>query len=89
MATSKTVSRVSNSNKPDTNKESVSYLVFGTDGGQLDAECYFVVDKEKATVQDIVNVVNNHWEGYPIEHIRVLPFKKSQLKSIKQTLELV
>lgn len=89
MATSKTVSRVSNSNKPDTDKESVSYLVFGTDDGQLDTECYFVVNKEKATVQDIINEVHCDWEGYPIERIRVLPFKKSQLKSIKQTLELV
>jgi hypothetical protein len=89
MATSKTVSRVSNSNKSDTDKESVSYLVFGTDDGQLDTECYFVVDKEKATVQDIVEQVHCDWDGYSIERIRVLPFKKSQLKSIKQTLELV
>jgi hypothetical protein len=63
--------------------------VFGTDSGKLDTECYFVVDKEKATVQDIVEQVHCDWDGYSIERIRVLPFKKSQLKSIKQTLELV
>lgn len=89
MATSKTVSSVSNSNKPNTNKESVSYLVFGTDVGQLDTECFIVIDKEKATVQDIVEQLNCDWDGYSIERIRVLPFKRSQLKSIKQTLELV
>ena len=89
MATSKTVSSVSNSDKQDTNKESVSYLVFGTyENGNLDSECYMVINKPM-TLAEIVDKVHGEWDGYELEKLRILPIKMSQIKRIKQTLELV
>lgn len=86
---SKTVSSVSNSNKQDSNKESVSYLVFGTyENSNLDNECYMVINKPM-TLAEIVDKVHDEWDSYEIDKVRILPFKMSQLKRIKQTLELV
>ena len=89
MATSKTVSSVSNSNKQNTNKESVSYLVFSTyENDSLDTESYIVIDKPM-TLAEIVDKIHDQWAGYELEKLRILPFKMSQIKRIKQTLELV
>ena len=80
---------MSNSNKQDTNKESVSYLVFGTyENGNLDNECYMVINKPM-TIAEIVSKVHAEWDNYEIDKVRILPFKLSQIKRIKQTLELV
>ncbi len=89
MATSKTVSSVSNSNKQDSNKESVSYLVFGTsENGNLDTDYYMVINKPMS-LAEIVDKVYDEWDDYEIEKLRILPMKMSQIKRIKQTLELV
>lgn len=89
MATSKTVSSVSNSNKQDSNKESVSYLVFYcNDANQkhLDGETYLVCN----SLEEIPKQLNSEWDRtVDDEEILVLPFYNSQLKRIKQTLELV
>ena len=80
---------VSNSNKQDTDKEGVSYLVFGTyENGNLDGEIYMVINKPM-TLAEIVDKVHDEWDGYEPEKLRILPFKMSQIKRIKQTLELV
>ena len=89
MATSKTVSSVSNRDKQDNYKENISYLIFYcTDAKQkhLDGETYLVCEK----LEDIPRKLNNEWDT-DIEdlEILVLPFYPSQLRRIKQTLELV
>ena len=82
MATSKTVPSVSNSNKQDSNKESVSYLVFGTNSdGTLDGECFIVIDKPMP-LAEIVNKVQGEWDGYELEKLRILPIKMSQIKQV-------
>jgi hypothetical protein len=88
MATSKTVSSVSESNKSNTNSNDTSYLVFGTSEGLLDNESYEIYSG-KTKIEDIVDSIQSTWDGYPIKDLRVLKFKTSDLKSIKQTLELV
>ena len=78
-----------NSNKQNTDKESVSYLVFGTcENGDLDEECFIVI-KKPMSLNEIVNMVHNEWGNYELNKLRILPIKMSQMKSIKQTIELV
>lgn len=88
MATSKTVSSVSNSNKQDSNKESVSYLVFfSNDDGNLDESSYLICP----TKENIFIQAQNDWDIdlEDLDKLRILPFKTSQFLRIKQTIELV
>jgi len=82
---------VSNSNKPDTNKESLSYLVlysYDTDTVNLDNDSYIICDSQD--IKEIITQVREDWNSdINIERLIILPFYKSQLKRIKQTLELV
>lgn len=85
------MSRVSTSDKQDTNQESVSYLVlysYNEEGNNLDYDSYIITDK--TNVKEIIEVVLNDWNNdIEIEHLRIIPFYRSQIKRIKQTLELV
>ena len=83
------------SNKQNTNKESVSYLVLyalqsksNTDIENLDYDSYLITEANNP--KEILEYVKNNWnEDIEPEHLYILPFKKSQIKRIKQTLELV
>ncbi len=81
---------MSNSSKSNTNQESVSYLIlysFDANSEDFDYDSYLIVDTKP---EDIPKVVKETWdESIPVENIRVIPFYKSQVKRIKQTLELV
>ena len=85
------MSSVSNSNKTDTNKESLSYLVlysYDTDTVNLDNDSYIICDSQD--IKEIITQVREDWNSdINIEKLIILPFYKSQLKRIKQTLELV
>jgi len=83
---------VSNSNKTDTNKESLSYLVlysYDTDTvNYLDNDSYIICDSQD--IKEIITQVRENWNSdINIEKLIILPFYRSQLKRIKQTLELV
>jgi len=54
----------------------------------LDNESYEIYSG-KTKIENIVESIQSTWDGYPIKDLRVLKFKTSDLKSIKQTLELV
>lgn len=79
---------MSKSNKPNTNTDSTAYLIMGSNSEGLDNES-FLVFKGKLDLTAIVKLVESEWDNYPIDHIKVLPFKMSSIKSIKKTLELV
>ncbi len=78
-----------NSNKPDPNKESLSYLIMYTYNQES--------NNQQNLDQGSYLITNNFEEIIPLVHkirniditIRVLPFFPSQIKSIKQTIELV
>jgi hypothetical protein len=83
---------MSNSSKPDTNPESVSYLIMFSysHGGSiledLDKDSYLFAN----SIEEVMPLVHAHWDhDIEFKDIRVLPFYPSQIKSIKQTLELV
>lgn len=82
---------MSDSNKTDTNKESLSYLVlysYSTDEFSFDNDSYIISDSQK--IEDIVKLVQTEWDSdIEINHLAVIPFYRSQIKRIKQTLELV
>ena len=90
MAQRETVQNMSNSNKQNTNKESVSYLAFvsnDSNHNHLDCEEFLVCD----SLEEIINKIQIEWSILPedFDVVRVLPIKMSQLKRIKQTPELV
>ena len=90
MATSKTVSSVSNSNKQNTNKESVSYLVaYKNQAGYIDDKESFSVFSEVTSVDELYNWVCDEFATNNINQFVVIPFYDSQIKCFKQTLELV
>lgn len=91
MATSKTVSSVSNSNKQNTNKESVSYLVAyknETTGYIEDKEAFSVFNDVKS-VNELYNHIYDTFDTTDMDQFVVLPFYNSEIKRFKQTLELV
>ncbi len=82
---------MSNRSKSNTNQESVSYLIFfsfSKDRADLDGNGYLITNT--SDLKEIIEFVHQEWDQtIKPEHLRVLPFKKSDLKAIKQTLELV
>ena len=91
MATSKTVSSVSNSNKQNTDKESVSYLVAYKDQttGHIEDNGGFAVFRNVKNINELSNLIYDEFDTTDLGLFVVLPFYNSQIKRFKQTLELV
>ena len=92
MATSKTVPCVSDSFGPNPDTENLSYLIMfsynhgGTVLTNLDKESYLFAD----SIEEIMPLVHKEWNNdLEVKDIRVLPFYPSQIKCLKQTVELV
>ena len=89
MATSKTVSSVSKSNKPNTNKSNHTYLVFTVDeNGIVESDTIWDYPSE-TTLESIVQDMRDSWDELDLKRVRVVKVKNTDIKSIKQTLELV
>ena len=89
MATSKTVSSVSKSNKPNTNKPSYTYLAWIVDtDGTIKEESLFDFEGT-VPLQEIVRQIQEAWDSFNLAQVRIVKVKNTDIKSIKQTLELV
>lgn len=82
---------MSNSPKSDSNKENISYLVlyaYHAEGNDFDHDSYLIVQGD---IQEILAKAHEAWDCNidAEEHLRIIPFYESQIKRIKQTLELV
>jgi len=89
MATSKTVSSVSKSNKPNTNQANFTYLSWVVkNDGSIDEDSLFDFPGN-TSLQEIVRQINDQWDTMDLTRIRIIKVKNSDIKSIKQTLELV
>lgn len=90
MATSETVSSVSNSNKQNTNQESVSYLVaYKNPLGYIEDNAAFAVFDDVENVYDLYKRIYNAFDTTDTDQFVVLEFYNAGLKTFKQTLELV
>ena len=90
MATSKTVSSVSVSNKQNTDKESVSYLVaYKNSVGCIEDTEAFAVFNDVEDVYDLYKRIYNAFDTTDTDKFVVLEFYNAGLKTFKQTLELV
>lgn len=90
MATSKTMPSVSTGNKPNTNKVNFTYLVLVTekDCKDLDCEEYWVFDG-KMTFKEILLEIGETWNNMDVERLRFIKVRNTDVKRVKQTLELV
>lgn len=88
MATSKTVSSVSKSNKPNTNKVNFTYLVFTVDDqGIIENDMLWDFPGDMP-LEKIVNDLHS-WDNADLKRVRVVKVKNIDIKSIKETVELV
>jgi hypothetical protein len=89
MATSKTVSSVSKSNKPNTNKVSYTYLIFTVNADGIIEEDMLWDYPGDMPLEKIVQDMHDSWDTMELNRVRVVKVKTIDIKSIKQTLELI
>ena len=89
MATSKTVSSVPKSTKSNTDKVNYTYLTWVVkSSGEIDEDSLF--DFPGTTpLKEMIRQIDEAWDTMDLDRIRVVKVKNTDIKSIKQTLELI
>jgi len=89
MATSKTVPSVSTSNKSNTNKSNYTYLIFTVDANGIIEDDMLWDFAGDIPLEKILQDIRDSWDEVDLKRIRVVKTKNTDMKRIKQTLELV
>jgi hypothetical protein len=89
MATSKTVSSVSKSNKSNTNKSNYTYLVFSVTANGIIEDDMLWDYKGDTPLEKILQEMRESWDELDLKRVRIVKIKNSEIKGIKQTLELI
>jgi len=89
MATSKTVPSVSKGNKPNTNKANYTYLIYTVDEHGIVEEDMLWDFAGDITLERIIQDIREQWDNADLSRVRVVKVKNTDIKRIKETVELV
>lgn len=89
MATSKTVSSVSKSNKPNTNKVNFTYLVYTVDEHGIVEEDMLWDFAGDMPLERIIQDIREQWDNADLTRVRVVKVRNTDIKRIKETVELI
>jgi len=83
------VPSVSTSNKPNTNKSNYTYLIFTVDANGIIEDDMLWDFAGDIPLEKILQDIRDSWDEVDLKRIRVVKTKNTDIKRIKQTLELV
>jgi len=89
MATSKTLPSVSKSNKPNTNKVNFTYLVFTVDANGIIEDDMLWDFAGDIPLEKIIQDLRDSWDNADLKRVRVIKVRNTDIKRIKETVELV
>jgi len=89
MATSKTLPSVSKSNKPNTNKVNFTYLVFTVDANGIIEDDMLWDFAGDIPLEKIIQDLRDSGDNADLKRARVIKVRNTDIKRIKETVELV